>query len=98
MGTKFFGQEHTLSSCIYGIRFKVLSFSNTMWIMAVELFVMAQSLLVTRILSVPFTNFIRKIYGCGMKTFYEHEVDKIPVITQAEVSRTLHWCQWITQN
>ena len=47
MGTKFFGQEHTLSSCIYGIRFKVLSFSNTMWIMAVELFVMAQSLLVT---------------------------------------------------
>ena len=47
-----------------------------MWIMAVKLFVMAQSLLLTRILSVPFTNFIRKNYGCGMKTFYEHEVDK----------------------
>ena len=46
-----------------------------------KLFVIAKSLLVTRILSVPFTNFIRKIYGCGMKTFYEHEVDKIPVIT-----------------
>ena len=61
--------------------------------MAVKLFVMAQSLLVTRILSVPFTNFIRKNYGCGMKTFYEHEVDKKSVITQAEVSTMLHWRQ-----
>ena len=30
-----------------------------------------------------------------MKTFYEHEVDKKSVITQAEVSRMLHWCQYL---
>ena len=67
--------------------------------MAVKLFVIAQSLLVTRILSVPLPILLEKIYGCGMKTFYEHEVDKNPVITQAEVSRMLHyWRQQLAQN